>query len=82
MTLHTLKPWTRTPFELLSHAEGHRRRGTDFDKRVALVGFDNSIEVSVITYLGLNPIQREGRSFEKTKVEHWKRNFHSGFSGC
>ncbi|WP_157380868.1 hypothetical protein [Burkholderia ubonensis] len=77
MTLNMLKPWTRTPFELLSHAEEHRRGGTDFDKRVALVGFDNSIEVSVITYLGLNPIQRGGRSFEKAKVEYWKRNFHT-----
>ncbi|MFL9870024.1 DEAD/DEAH box helicase [Paraburkholderia megapolitana] len=73
----TLKPWAQTPFELLRHAEEHRRSGTDFDRRIALVSFDNSIEVSVITYLSLNPIQRGGRQFERATVENWMRNFHT-----
>lgn len=73
----TLKPWAQTPFELLRHAEEHRRSGTDFDRRIALVSFDNSIEVSVITYLSLNPIQRGGREFERAAVENWMRNFHT-----
>ncbi|MBR8344756.1 hypothetical protein [Burkholderia ambifaria] len=73
----TLKPWAQTPFELLRHAEGHLRSGTDFDRRIAMVGFDNSIEVSVITYLSLNPIQRGNRQFAREAVVNWNRNFHT-----
>lgn len=73
----TLKPWAQTPFELLRHAEEHLRGGTDFDRRIAMVGFDNSIEVSVITYLSLNPIQRGNRPFAREAVANWNRNFHT-----
>ncbi|MCA8412834.1 MAG: hypothetical protein QJR04_20580 [Burkholderia multivorans] len=75
--IETLKPWAQTPFELLRHAEEHLRSGTDFDRRIAMVGFDNSIEVSVITYLSLNPIQRGNRPFAREAVANWNRNFHT-----
>jgi hypothetical protein len=75
--IETLKPWAQTPFELLRHAEEHLRSGTDFDRRIAMVGFDNSIEVSVITYLSLNPIQRGNRAFAREAVANWNRNFHT-----
>lgn len=47
----TEKPWVRKAFELLFHAESHFRTGTDYDKRLALISFDNSIEVSISIYL-------------------------------
>ena len=60
-----LKPWTYGPFELILHAEMHRLNGEDFDRRIALISFDNSIEVSITTFLTLNPIQRGGKEYKK-----------------
>lgn len=72
-----LKPWARGPFELILHAEIHYRRGDDYDRRLALISFDNSIEVSVTAYLSLNPINRNGREYKKEDVEKWLRNYHT-----
>ncbi len=46
-----LPPWAKGPFELLVHAEGHFIAGEDFDRRIALISFDNAIEVAITTYL-------------------------------
>jgi len=72
-----LPPWANGPFELLVHAEGHLRGGDDFDRRIALISFDNAIEVAVTTYLTLNPIQRGGRAYPKTDVDRWLDNYHT-----
>jgi len=71
------KPWARKAFELIFHAEHHWRRGNDYDKRLALISFDNSIEVSISIYLGLNPIQRGNQPYDKEKVKSWLHNYHS-----
>lgn len=72
-----LKPWAYGPFELLQHAEGHLSNGSDFDKRMALISFDNSIEASITTFLQLHPTQRGGRTFNKEQVQKWLANYHS-----
>jgi len=72
-----LKPWAVRPFELIFHAEVHHRSGTDYDRRLALISFDNSIEVSITTYLSLNPIQRGNRQYNRDDVKKWKHNYHS-----
>jgi hypothetical protein len=72
-----LKPWAYGPFELLLHAEMHLRAGEDFDRRIALISFDNAIEVAITTYLSLNPIQRQNRSYQKAQVEQWLNNYHT-----
>jgi hypothetical protein len=72
-----LAPWATRPFELIVHAEIHYRRGSDYDRRLALISYDNSIEVSIATYLSLHPSQRGNRPYEKKDVERWKHNFHS-----
>ena len=72
-----LKPWAKGPFELLVHAEMHRRDGGDFDRRMAVISYDNAIETAITTYLSLNPIQRSDRSYERKKVETWLANYHS-----
>lgn len=77
MSRTPVKPWARGALELLQHAEEHRLGCRDFDRRVALIGFDNAIESSVITYLSLNPVQRGGHAFPKTEVERWLANFHT-----
>lgn len=72
-----LHPWAKGSFELLSHAEGHLINGDDFDRRIALISFDNAIEVAITTYLTLNPLYRGGRSYAKVDVEGWLTNYHS-----
>lgn len=72
-----LKPWARKAFELLFHAESHLCVGKDYDKRLALISFDNSIEVSISIYLDLNPIQRNNKDYPKEDVQKWLRNYHT-----
>jgi hypothetical protein len=72
-----LRHWAHGPFELLCHAEGHLRAGEDFDRRIALISFDNSIEVSITTFLTLNPMLRGGRSYPRSAVDTWLNNYHS-----
>lgn len=74
--MNALKPWAQGPFELIVHAEMHRRDGGDFDRRMALISFDNSIEVSITTYLTLNPIQRNGMQYPQKDVSCWLTNYH------
>ena len=62
-----LKPWAAGPFELIRHADGHLKAGSDFDKRMALISYDNAIEVSVTTFLQLHPSQRAGKTYERKK---------------
>jgi hypothetical protein len=72
-----LNPWVRRPFELILHAEIHHRRSSDYDRRLSLISFDNSIEVSITTYLTLNPIQRNNSQYRKEDVTKWLNNYHS-----
>ncbi len=73
--MNALPLWANGPFELLVHAEGHLRRGDDFDRRIALISFDNAIEVSIATYLTLHPIHRGNRSYANVDVEKWLSNY-------
>ncbi len=73
----TLKPWAYGPFEVLMHAEIHYRVGHDLDRRIAMIGFDNAIEVAITTYLNLHPIQRGNRTYPRADVQSWLENFHT-----
>jgi hypothetical protein len=75
--LTPLPPWANGPFELLVHAEGHLIRGEDFDRRIALISFDDAIEVTITTYLTLHPIQRGSRMYPRAEVDRWLDNYHS-----
>jgi hypothetical protein len=75
--MRQLKPWAYGPFEILLHAELHYRIGEDFDRRIAMIGFDNAIEVAITTYLGLYPIQRGNRQYPNADVERWLNNYHT-----
>lgn len=75
--MRQLPLWAIGPFELLVHAQGHLDLGEDFDRRIALISFDNSIEISISTYLTLNPIQRGGRTYARADVERFLANYHS-----
>ena len=75
--MSSLPPWANGPFELMVHAESHLRGTDDFDRRIALISFDNAIEVAITTYLTLNPVQRGGRSYPRINVDTWMRNYHT-----
>lgn len=75
--MRELRHWEQGPFELLIHAETHYKDGGDFDRRMAVISFDNAIEVSIHTYLSLDPIQRRNREFIKEDVQSWLRNYHT-----
>lgn len=72
-----LEPWIYSLLELMKHAEEHRQANGEFDKRIALIGYDNAIEVSISTYLQLHPTQREGASYPNELVNKWLANYHS-----
>ena len=72
-----LPPWAKGPFELLVPAEGHLLGGDDFDRRIVLISFDNTIEVAITTYLTLNPIQRGNRNYAKADIEKWLDNYYT-----
>jgi hypothetical protein len=75
--MSTLKPWADGPFELILHAELHLRDGEDFDRRIALISFDNAIEVAITTYLTLHPSLRQNKPYKNEDVEKWLRNYHT-----
>lgn len=70
-----LVPWAYGPFELLLHAELHLRAGEDFDRRMAMISFDNAIEVTITAYLSLKPIHRQNRSYAHTDVTLWTKDY-------
>ncbi len=72
-----LPAWARGPYELIEHAEEHFGRENDTDRRIALVGFDNAIEVAITTYLQLNPKLRSGKTFPRKDVDGWLQNYHT-----
>lgn len=47
------KPWIDGPKELLQHSLDHLDSGNDFDKRIAMIGIDNAVELIIKSYLGL-----------------------------
>lgn len=55
----------------------HFLKGEDFDRRIALISFDNAIEVAITTYLALHPIQRGQRQYQRIDIETWQRNYHT-----
>jgi len=72
-----LQPWAVRPFELITHGEIHFLRGSDYDRRLSITSFDNSVEVSITTYLHLHPTQRGGREYSSADVSGWLRNYHT-----
>jgi hypothetical protein len=72
-----LKAWADSPFDLILHAELCLRKASDFDRRIAIIIFDNSIEVSISTYLSLDPIQRQNKQYKREDVVKWLKNYHT-----
>lgn len=76
-TTTTIDPWARGPYELLRHANGHLEDGGDTDRRIALIGFDNAIEVCIDVFIRLHPRLRGGLAIPREEVEQASRNYHT-----
>jgi hypothetical protein len=61
--------WARGPCEVFRHADEHLRLGSYFDRRMALVGFDNAIEIAIDVYVSLPPELRGRISLPRNEVE-------------
>jgi hypothetical protein len=73
----SLPPWVQSPFELIRHASEHLILGGDTDRRIALIGFDNAIEVCIDVFLSLHPKVRGGVEISNDETEKAKRNYHT-----
>ena len=77
MNKEVLAPWARGPFELIRHANEHLEDAGDTDRRIALIGFDNAIEVCIDVFIKLHPRLRGGIILTKEDVEKATRNYHA-----
>jgi len=72
-----LLPWTKGPFELIRHSVGHMNLGGDTDRRLALIGFDNAVEVCIDVFMRLHPSLRNGYVVSKAFLDSSTNNFHN-----
>ena len=70
-----LPPWIIGPYELIRHADDHYLLGNDFDRLIAFIGFDDSIEVSIDSFLNLHPKTRGGVEILNNDVEKARKNY-------
>jgi hypothetical protein len=70
----TIKGWAVGPIELLQHGLEHLEKGTDFDRRMAMIVIDNSVEVAIKTYLGL-PESARGFGLSRKQFEEAAQSF-------
>jgi hypothetical protein len=75
--MELIAPWIYGLLELMKHADEHQQANGEFDRRIALTGYDNAIEVSISTYLQLHPTQRGGKPYPKEQVDKWLMSYHS-----
>ena len=71
------KPWVHGPLELIRHADGHLQTAGDTDRRIALIGFDNAIEVCIDVFIKLHPKLRSGVQIKNEDADKALRNYHS-----
>jgi hypothetical protein len=77
MGRNEMVPWARGPFELIKHADGHLKDAGDTDRRIALIGFDNAVEVCIDVYIKLHPRLRGGVELRNDDIEKATRNYHT-----
>jgi hypothetical protein len=72
-----IPPWAIGPLELIKHANEHFLSAGDIDRRVALIGFDNAIEVCIDVFVRLHPQLRGGHEITKEDSARFLANYHS-----
>lgn len=67
----------RGPFELIRHANDHLHDAGDTDRRMALIGFDNAIEVCIDAFIRLHPRLRDGYEIPRKQAAAVARTYHT-----
>jgi hypothetical protein len=66
--------WASGAIELLAHADAHINLETAFDRRIAFISIDNSVETSIRTFLSL-PTSKSGIKVPRKDVEAVENSF-------
>ena len=77
IALLKMPPWANGPFELIKHANEHFVEKSDIDRRMALIGFDNAIEVSINSFISLPSKLRGGIEIQRSEIERATSNYHT-----
>src|SRR6266852_4287579 len=77
MTERLLDPWLRGPFHLIEHANGHLTLGGDPDRIIALIGFDQAVEVCADVFINLHPRLRGNYPIKREDAAKALINFHT-----
>ncbi|HEX6368532.1 MAG TPA: hypothetical protein VF006_06360 [Longimicrobium sp.] len=68
------KTWASGAIELLRHADSHIHLETAFDRRIAFISIDNSVETSIRTFLSL-PQSKSGVKIPRKDVDAVENSF-------
>jgi hypothetical protein len=68
-------PWTDGLQELIQQAMDHLALGGDFDRRIAMISVDNSVELMIKTYLGLPERARGFKEPSRKELEIASESF-------
>jgi hypothetical protein len=66
--------WASGAIELIRHADSHIHLETAFDRRIAFISIDNSVETSVRTFLSL-PSSKSGIKIPRKDIEAVENSF-------
>jgi hypothetical protein len=66
--------WASGAIELLRHADSHIDLDSAFDRRIAFISIDNSVETSIRTFLSL-PTSKSGINVSRKDVDLVENNF-------
>lgn len=66
--------WASGAVELLRHADSHIHLETAFDRRIAFISIDNSVETSIRTFLAL-PFRKSGVKIPRRDVDAVENSF-------
>jgi len=67
--------WASGSLELLHHAEAHMDEESAFDKRIAFISIDNSVEIAIRTFLSLPARHFNGAKPPRKEVESASNSF-------
>ena len=73
--------WASGAVELLRHADSHIHLETAFDRRIAFISIDNSVETSIRTFLSL-PSSKSGAKVLRKDVDSVENSFPSVLRAC
>ncbi|CAI1730383.1 hypothetical protein [Serratia marcescens] len=66
--------WASGSLELLRHADSHIKLETTFDSRIAFISIDNSVEISIRTFLSL-PEKISGLKITRKEIDEAGNSF-------